>query len=152
MAMRKEDIEENLRMRENLKEFERLKKLAEIEERNKKIENIKKQKLKIFEERRRMNKTLDNEKEYLLIKFNALMSQKKKSSKEEIMNKLFNEDIHSATRYKSMGKNKSCIDVSKTAQIERNKKAEEVKEQGDDEYNDFEKKDNFFVTNLNKQI
>ena len=81
LAIRKDDIEENLRMKENLKEFERMKRLAEIEERNRRIERIKMQKLKIYEERRKMNQTLENEKEYLLTRFNELMSQKGKQKK-----------------------------------------------------------------------
>ena len=68
-------------MKENLKEFERMKRLAEIEERNRRIEGIKLQKLKIYEERRKMNRTLENEKEYLLTRFNELMSQKGKQRK-----------------------------------------------------------------------
>ena len=127
-----------------MKEFERLKKLAEIEEKNKRVENIKIQKLKIYEERRRMNRTLENEKEYLLTRFNELMSQKKKRSKEELMNKLFNEDNYSNTKYnKTIGKNKSSIDVFRTVDNTKNNNKNE-------EYNDFEKGDDFFVTNLKK--
>ena len=147
--MKKEDIEENLRMKENLKEFERLKKLAEIEERNRRIETIKLQKLKIYEERRKMNRTLENEKEYLLTRFNELMSQKGKQNKtkEELMNQLFNEDIHSSTKYRQMNKNKSNIDVFRNPN--NNNKSKDNKE-NEDEYNDFEKKDDFFVTNMKK--
>ena len=146
LAIKKDDIEENLRMKENLKEFERLKRLAEIEERNRRIEGIKLQKLKIYEERRKMNRTLENEKEYLLTRFNELMSQKGKQrkSKEELMNQLFNEDIYNATKYKTISKNKSSIDISKTTNA-KNKSAKKS-----DEYDDFEKNDNFFVTNMKK--
>ena len=86
-----------------------------------------------------MNRTLENEKEYLLTRFNELMSQKgrQKKSKEELMNQLFNEDKYSSTKYKTISKNKSSIDVF------NNKN-----EKKGDEYNDFEKNDNFFVTNL----
>ena len=141
-TMRKEDIEENLRMKENLKEFERMKRLAEIEERNQRIEKIKIQKLKIYEERRKLNRTLENEKECLLTRFNELMSnnRKQKKSKEELLNELFNEDVKSSTKYKTMGKNNSSIDAFRTSKDEKN----------NDGYNDFEKKDDFFVTNIKK--
>ena len=143
LSIKQEDIEENLRMNENLKEYERMKKLAEIEERNRRIEGIKLQKIKIFEERRKMNRTLENEKEYLLTRFNEIMNQKgrQNKSKEELMNQLFNEDIHSSTKYKTMQKNKSSIDVFKSGSKSKNNSGE---------YNDFEKSDNFFVTNMKK--
>ncbi len=98
-----------------------------------------------------MNRTLDNEKECLLNKFNELMSQKKKRSKEEILNQLFNEDIYNSTRYKGIGKNKSTTDVFKTTHNGRNKKLDELGEK-EEEYNDFEKQDTFFVTNLKKEV
>ena len=72
------------------------------------------------------------------------MSQKKKRSKEELMNKLFNEDNYSNTKYnKTIGKNKSSIDVFRTVDNTKNNNKNE-------EYNDFEKGDDFFVTNLKK--
>ena len=48
------------------------------------------------------------------------------------MNQLFNEEYKSSTKYKTMSKNKSSIDVFK----------------GNN--NDLEKNDNFFVTNIKK--
>jgi len=136
----KERIKENSLSLVEILDFEKkqkeleLKRLAEIEERNRRIERIKMQKLKIYEERRKMNQTLENEKEYLLTRFNELMSQKgkQKKTKEELMNQLFNEEYKSSTKYKTVSKNKSSIDVFK----------------GNN--NDLEKNDNFFVTNMKK--
>ena len=88
-SMRQEDIEDNLRMKERAKEFERLKKIEEIEEKSKRAEIIKIQKLKIYEERIKMNRSLEKDKEKLLIKFNELMSQRGEKSKEEVMKQLF---------------------------------------------------------------
>ena len=82
LSMRKQDIEDNLRMKEKAKEFNRLKKLAEIEKRNERIENLKKQKMMIYEERRKMNQTLERDKQYMLLKFNGLMSQRGGKTKE----------------------------------------------------------------------
>ena len=71
------------------------------------------------------------------------MNQKgrQNKSKEELMNELFNEDIHRSTKYKTIQKNKSSIDVFKSANNSKNNSGE---------YNDFEKSDNFFVTNMKK--
>ena len=84
-SMKKEDIEDNLRMKERAKEYERLKKLSEIEERNRRVENIKNQKMQLYEERRKMNRSLEKDKENLLLKFNEIMSQRGGKSKEEVM-------------------------------------------------------------------
>ena len=154
-SIKKEDIEDNLRMKERAKEFERLKRMAEIEERNKRIENIKLQKLKLYEERRKMNRSLEKDKENLLIKFNELMSQRGAKSKEDIMIKLFNEDISNSNKFKIIKNNKSSNNIFKTASnINNNSKSlktlndKNVEENKENAYNDFQKGDNFFVTNI----
>ena len=142
-------------MKERAKEFERLKKIAEIEERNKRVENIKLQKLKLYEERRKMNQSLEKDKVNLLHKFNEIMSQRGGKSKEDIMKKLFNEDISNSTNFKTIKNNKSSISVFKTASNTNNNskslKALNDKifeENKDNDYNDFHKGDNLFVTNI----
>ena len=154
-SIKKEDIEDNLRMKERAKEFERLKKMAEIEERNKRVETIKLQKLKLYEERRRMNRSLEKDKENLLLKFNEIMSQRGGKSKEDIMTKLFNEDTSNSTKFKTIKTNKSSIDAFKTASnTNNNSKSMKtlnnkiVEENNDNDYNDFQKDYNFFVTNI----
>jgi len=129
--------------------------MAEIEERNKRVENIKLQKLKLYEERRRMNRSLEKDKENLLLKFNELMSQRGGKSKEDIMKKLFNEDTSNSTKFKTIKTNKSSIDAFKTASnTNNNSKSMKtlnnkiVEENNDNDYNDFQKDDNFFVTNI----
>ena len=147
-AMRKEDIEDNLRMKERAKEFVRMKKLEEMEEKSKRAENVKMQKLRIYEERRKMNRSLEKDKENLLMKFNELMSQRGVKSKEEVMKQLF--DGEEGLEYKTMGNNKSMANSDKSNMSKTFKKEnEKIKEE--DEYNDFQKEDNFFVTNLPKQ-
>ena len=145
-SMRKEDIEDNLRMKERAKEFDRLKKLAEIEERNKRVEKIKMQKILLYEERRRMNENLEKDKEKLLNRFNELMSQRGGRSKEEIMKKLFNEDI---SNNKKMVNNKS-ISNFKSANFSKIPKIEEDEKKEKEGFNDYQKEDNIFVTNLQK--
>ena len=67
------------------------------------------------------------------------------------MNQLFNEYIYNSTRYKCIVKNKYTTDVFKTTHNGRNKKLDELGEK-EEEYNDFEKQDTFFVTNLKKEV
>ena len=154
-SMKKEDIEDNLRMKERAKEFERIKKLAEIEERNKRVENIKQQKIKLYEERRKMNRSLEKDKEKLLLKFNEIMSQRGGKSKEDVMKKLFDEDILNSSKFKTIKNNKSSSDVFKTASNTNNNSKtlktlnnKIVEEDKENDYNDFQKEDNFFVTNI----
>ena len=139
-SMRQEDIEDNLRMKERAKEFVRLKKLEEMEEKRRRAENVKLQKMRIFEERRKMNRSLEKDKETLLIKFNEIMSQRGFKSKEEVMKQLF--DGQEGYDNTSSMANLPSRNMNKTFK----KESEKIKE--DDEYNDFQKEDNFFVTNL----
>ena len=151
-AIRQEDIEDNLRMKERAKEFVRLKKMEEMEEKSRRAENVKMQKLRIYEERKKMNRSLEKDKENLLMKFNELMSQRGIKSKEEVMKQLFEgEDGYDN---KNSGNNKSMADCRRNnTSTNKNNINENVKEE--DEYNDFQKEevkeDNIFVTNLPKE-
>ena len=148
-SMKKEDIEDNLIMKERAKEFDRLKKLAEIEERNKRVEMIKAQKNLIYEERRKMNDSLEKDKEQLLQRFNELMSQRGDKNKDELMKQLFSGDIYTSMSPKA---NKSITNTFNSANFSKIPKIEDKKNKEDEnnEYNDFEKNNNFFVTNLPK--
>ena len=149
-SMRQEDIEDNLRMKERAKEFERLKKMEEIEEKSKRADAIKIQKMRIFEERRKMNRSLEKDKEKLLMRFNELMSQRGEKSKEEVMKQLF--EGEEGMDYVAMGNSKSMANFGNADNSNKiSKTQEKIKEE--DEYNDFQKndKDNFFVTNLPKE-
>jgi hypothetical protein len=144
-AIRKEDIEDNLRMKERAKEFVRMKKMEEMEEKSRRAENVKMQKLKIYEERKKMNRSLEKDKENLLMRFNELMSQRGYKSKEEVMKKLFDGED-------TLINNKSTSNIGVNTNTNKNNINENNKE--DEEYNDFQKEeekgDNIFVTNLPK--
>ena len=142
-AMRQEDIEDNLRMKERAKEFVRMKKLEEMEEKSRRAENIKMQKMRIYEERRKMNRSLEKDKENLLMKFNELMSQRGEKSKEQVMKQLF--EGEEGLEYRNNKNSKTMANLGKSL----NKENEKIKEEED--YNDFQKEDNFFVTNLPKE-
>ena len=148
-AMRQEDIEDNLRMKERAKEFVRLKKMEEMEEKSKIAENVKIQKLRIYEERRKMNRSLEKDKERLLMKFNELMSQRGEKSKEEVMKQLF--EGEDGIGYKTLANTKSMNNLGNISVNKMNKTHDKIKEE--DEYNDFNQQnnDNFFVTNLPKE-
>ena len=133
--MRQEDIEDNLRMKERAKEFVRMKKLEEMEEKRKRAE-------------RKMNRSLEKDKENLLIKFNAIMSQRGFKSKDEVMKQLFDGD--DGYDYRSNNNTKSMVNFLSGSSNKTFKKESEKIKEDDDEYNDFQKEDNFFVTNLPK--
>ena len=130
-------------MKERAKEFVRMKKMEEMEEKSRRAENVKMQKLKIYEERKKMNRSLEKDKENLLMRFNELMSQRGYKSKEEVMKKLFDGED-------TLLNNKSTADIRENTN--KNNINEDNKE--DEEYNDFQKEeekgDNIFVTNLPK--
>ena len=95
-----------------------------------------------------MNRSLEKDKENLLMKFNELMSQRGVKSKEEVMKQLF--EGEEGLEYRNMGNNKSMANLEKSNMSKTFKKEnEKIKEE--DEYNDFQKEDNFFVTNLPKK-
>lgn len=101
---------------------------------------------------KKMNRSLEKDKENLLMKFNELMSQRGIKSKEEVMKQLFEgEDGYDN---KNSGNNKSMADCRRNnTSTNKNNINENVKEE--DEYNDFQKEevkeDNIFVTNLPKE-
>ena len=72
-----------------------MQRLEEIEEKNRRIEEMKQQKMEIYEQRRKMNREMQKHKERMLIKFDYLMKNSKTKSKEEIMRELFDEDSNS---------------------------------------------------------
>ena len=97
-----------------------------------------------------MNESLEKDKEYLLQKFNELMSQRGNKNKDELMKQLFSGDLNSNSSPKTVRNNKSInnfnsANFSKIPKLEDNKN----KKEENNEYNDFQK-DNFFVTNIQK--
>jgi centrosomal protein CEP76 len=132
-AIKQDDIEDNIRKKENQDTFKRMKKLTEMEEKDKTIASIQQQKLKIFEERKKMNKELEKNKEELINRFNAIMKKKGNKTKEEIFQMLFNESPETIeSKYLSTNaKNKSKF-------TEEDKRNESSKQ----------KEDNVFLTNV----
>ena len=94
-----------------------------------------------------MNQTLEKDKEQLLQRFNELMSQRGNKSKDEIMNQLFNEDISNNTKYRTIANNKSTSNF-KSANFSKTTKLEEDKNKDNEGYDDFQKGEPLFVTNL----
>ena len=95
-----------------------------------------------------MNQSLEKDKENLLMKFNELMSQRGVKSKEEVMKQLF--DGEDGLEFRTIGNNRSMANFEKSNMSKTFKKeSEKIKEE--DEYDDFQKGDNFFVTNLRKE-
>ena len=80
-AIKREDIEDNLRKKERILERNRLKLLNEIEEKDKRINLVKSQKMKIWNEQKQLSKNYEENREKLLKKFELIMSQRKKKIK-----------------------------------------------------------------------
>ena len=64
------------------------------------------------------------------------------------MKELF--DGEEGIEYRTMGNNKSMANLKKS-NVSKTEKRENEKIKEEDEYNDFQKEDNFFVTNLPKE-
>ena len=142
LSIRKDDIEENLRKKDKLLELNNIKIMKEIEERNKKLEKIKYNKMKIYEHRKRLNSVVERIKELIINKYNSLMTQRKKLTKEEIYKELFSEDIKDENKNNLSMKEKNTYihKINNDNNINNENKSKE------------ENYDNFFITNLKKNV
>lgn len=91
-SIRKENIEDNIQQREHAMEYQRIKRITELEEKNKRVEELRIQKLKITEEKKKMNIELQRSKESMLKKFEALRKSKRIKDKNELFSELFDEN------------------------------------------------------------
>ena len=127
-AIKREEIEENLRKKERILEKNRLRLLYEMEEKDKRFNVIKLQKINILEKQRKMNKNYEQNREKLFEKFNKLISQRNKKNKDEIVEELIGEKNKSNSNYKFANRS-----VDFTDRISNN---------------NYRVKDNVFLTNL----
>jgi len=129
-AIKREEIEENLRKKERILEKNRLKLLYEMEEKDKRLNVIKLQKINILEKQRKMNKNYEQNREKLFEKFNKIISQKNIKNKDEIVGELIGEKNKSNSNYKFASRSVDFMDRNNN----NNYKAKE--------------KDKVFLTNL----
>ena len=107
-AIKKEEVEENLRRRERLLERNRIRLLNEIEEKDKRINLIKSQKLKIWEEQKKLSKNFEENSRKLLKRFNMIMAKRNKKSKNEIIKEIFDDNLDN----KILNRNPSNLNIS----------------------------------------
>ena len=86
-----EDINENLKVKEKLLEMKRMKHLEKLEEKGRKVEQMKYQKLQYQNHRMQLNRDLEMDKEKVLNKYYGLKLNQN-YSREEILKELFPDD------------------------------------------------------------
>ena len=86
-----EDINENLRVKEKLLEMKKMKHFEKLEEKSRKVEQMKYEKLQYQNHRRQLNKDLEMDKEKVLNKYYVLKLNQN-YSREEILKELFPDD------------------------------------------------------------
>ena len=130
-AIKREEVEENLRRKEKIMERNRIRLLNELEEKDKRINLVRSQKIQIWEEQKKLSKNFEENRRKLLKKFNIIMAKRNKKSKDEIIKEIFDDNLD----YKALKRNRSNVNISTT-----NKSANFTN-------NDLNKKD-IFITNL----
>ena len=90
-AIKREEIEFNLKRKEELLKRNRLKLIYELNEKDKKINLAKSQKTKIWEEQRKLSRNFEENRAKLLTKFKEIMGKRRKKSKEQIISELLTE-------------------------------------------------------------
>ena len=85
-AIKREEVQFNLKKKEELFKRNRLKLIYEISEKDKKITLAKSQKLKVWEEQRKISKNFEENREKLISKFKEIMNKRRKKSKEQKKN------------------------------------------------------------------
>ena len=101
--------------------------------------------IKILEQRRQLNRELEKKRKNMFNKYFSLMTQRKRVSKEEILNELFPEDINIDNNHNSLSlRENSCFHFNG---IKKNNNDENVENKVDNN-NKEDILDNLFVTNL----
>ena len=105
LSIKMEDINNNLKVKEKLFELKRNKKIEKLEEKDKKLEQFRYMKLKLQNQRKKINKNLEIDKERLLNKYSSLLKHNEKKSSDEILKELFPEDYKNKNEVKSSSDN-----------------------------------------------
>ena len=93
LSLKMEDINENLKAKERLIELKNAKKMKKFEEKDKKLEQMRYIKLKLQDQRRRINRVLELDKERIINKYSSLKIKEHKSV-EDVLKELFPEDYN----------------------------------------------------------
>ena len=137
-AIRREEVEDNLKRKEESLKRNRLKLLYTINEKDKKINLAKSQKLKIWDEQKKLSRNFEESREKLISKFKEIMGNRRKKSKEKLISELL---TNKSVEFKSL--NLSVLNNSQiTDRTIKTNKPKKVKN------SNRKKDDNVFLTNL----
>ena len=137
-AIRREEVEDNLKRKEESLKRNRLKLLYTINEKDKKINLAKSQKLKIWDEQKKLSRNFEESREKLISKFKEIMGNRRKKSKEKLISELL---TNKSVEFKSL--NLSVLNNSQiTDRTIKTNKSKKVKN------SNRKKDDNVFLTNL----
>ena len=137
-AIRREEVEDNLKRKEESLKRNRLKLLYTINEKDKKINLAKSQKLKIWDEQKKLSRNFEESREKLISKFKEIMGNRRKKSKEKLISELL---TNKSVEFKSL--NLSILNNSQiTDRTIKTNKPKKVKN------SNRKKDDNVFLTNL----
>ena len=135
-AIKREEVEENLKRKEELLKRNRLRLIYEIKEKDKKINLAKSQRLRIWNEQKKLSRNFEENRERLLFKFREIMGKRSKKSKEQVISELLNNRTGES---KTLNENR----LNRSQRNERNIKI--LKENQNKKNN---KGDNVFITHL----
>jgi hypothetical protein len=143
-AMKEEDVSDSLEMFELQMEFQKKKKIKEMKERDKRLEQLQNDKIRINLMKKKLNEDLENRKLILKKKVDNILSNRTFYKKEDIYKKVFNEDELSEIQKNSPQDNETeySYQVSKRKENE-NKKINNINEQNKENNNED---DDFFLT------
>ena len=130
-AIKREEVEENLKRKEELLKRNRLRLIYEIKEKDKKINLAKSQRLRIWNEQKKLSRNFEENRERLLFKFREIMGKRRKKSKEQVISELLNNRTgESKTLSENMlnrsQRNERNIKILKENQNKKNNKGDNV--------------------------
>ena len=102
-AIKREEVQQNLKHREEQFKRNRLRLIYEINEKDKRIHLAKSQKLKILQEQKKLTQNFEESREKLILKFKSIMDKRKQKSQEQVISELLkdNKDIKGINSYKN---------------------------------------------------
>ena len=102
-AIKREEVQQNLKHREEQFKRNRLRLIYEINEKDKRIHLAKSQKLKILQEQKRLTQNFEESREKLILKFKSIMDKRRQKSQEQVISELLkdNNNIKAINSYKS---------------------------------------------------
>ena len=102
-AIKREEVQQNLKHREEQFKRNRLRLIYEINEKDKRIYLAKSQKLKILQEQKRLTQNFEESREKLILKFKSIMDKRRQKSQEQVISELLkdNKDIKGINSYKN---------------------------------------------------